>query len=53
MLLSSPEGLALLVLYFFFGGAGALRRRMVPSDASDACPAEVADRDEAERGRLG
>jgi len=49
-LLSSPEALALLALYFFFGGAGALRRLTVPSEASEACPPEVAD--EAERGRV-
>jgi hypothetical protein len=49
-LLSSPEALALLALYFLPGGAGALLLLTVPSDASDAWPPEVAD--EAERGRV-
>lgn len=51
LLRSSPDAPALLALYFLLGGAGALRRRTVPSEASDACPAEVAD--DADRGRVG
>ena len=51
LLLSSPDVLALFVLIFFLGGAGAflLRLVVVVSDASEY-PPDVAD--EVERGRF-